>query len=701
MPRSYPHNSFSLRPIAVACGLVGLAGAPVWAQTSISTLNEVEVRADQSTSFTSNSIQVGTFRDQDPLDAPLANQAITRAVIEAQGSTTLYGALRNTAGVSHTQISNAAYDNIAIRGLLVDNQRNYRLNGSLPIVNLIDTPLENKERVEVLKGAASLYYGLVPPSGIVNLVTKRPVAQPVTSLSTSVNGHGAAGAHVDISRRYGEGDDKGIRINVATGTQEVGLKRFDGERSLFALAHDWRLSADTQVKLDVEHYRKDVSEPATILFNAGQGTPDPVDNRLNHAGQWQRYDAEATNVLLRTDTRLNDNWALTLEAGHAETTRDRNFSDLSITDLSTGASNLRVFYQRNQRFANTNARAEVVGVLGSAAVTHELTFGLTSNVRRFSGETAPAATGIAQNYYNPRVINPIAAGAWAEGARSEVNDRGFYVFDRIRVGEKWQLLAGVRQGDYTSKAGSGPEFEYSETSPNLSVIYKPNPNMSVYGSYLEALDEGGTGRFGRANVGEVLPPAINKQYEIGIKTKLAGGTQAQASLFEIRRPLVTVDGGNRDVLGGESTYRGLEVSLGGDVGKNWSVLASALFLDAAITSVSSFNAAELGKTPENTARSTLSLFAEYRVPAVPGWSLNGGLYFVGKRAVNNLNQGYVPAYTTLSLGTRYQTKWGAMPVTVQANLDNATNKDYWQGTGGNYLSGGLPRTLRVAATFAF
>ena len=689
------------RPVALASLVSCLLTPPVWAQESDATLPEVEVRASENRSFTSNSIQVGTFRDQDPLDVPLTNQAITREVLDAQGSNTLYGALRNTAGVSHAQIGNATYDNIAIRGLLVDNQRNYRLNGSLPIVNLIDIPLENKERVEVLKGAGSLYYGLVPPSGIVNLVTKRPAAQPVTSISTSVNHHGALGAHVDISRRYGEGNDKGVRINAAAGTVDTGLSPFKGDRQLFSLAHDWRISSGATLKFDLEHYRKDVSEPATILFNAAQGVPDPVDNRLNHAGEWQRYDAEATNVLLRSDIALSSQWALTLEAGHSETVRDRNFSTLSINDLNTGASTLSVFYQRNQRFTNANARAELVGALQTGPVSHELTFGVTSNARRFTGEGAPTAGGIAQNFYYPRVIDPIPAGAWTQAAASQVNDQGVYVFDRIRLGDQWQVLAGVRQGRYSSQTGSGPEFDYDKTSPNLSVIYKPTANLSVYGSYLEALDEGGTARFGRANVGEVLPPSVNEQREIGVKARLGGGMQAQAALFDISRPLVTVDGSNRDVLGGESTYRGLEVSLGGEVSKQWSLLASAVVLDAEITSVSAFNAAELGKTPENTARNTVSLFAEYRVASVPGLSFNGGLYFVGKRAVNNLNQGYVPSYTTASLGTRYATKWVGTPVTLQANLDNATDRDYWVGTGGNYLSAGLPRTLKVAATFAF
>ena len=85
--------------------------------------------------------------------------------------------------------------------------------------------------------------------------------------------------------------------------------------------------------------------------------------------------------------------------------------------------------------------------------------------------------------------------------------------------------------------------------------------------------------------------------KLGIKTRLAGGIQAQAAFFDISRPLVTVDGSNRDVLAGESTYRGLEVSVGGELSRQWSLLASAVFLDAEITSVSAFNATELGKTP--------------------------------------------------------------------------------------------------------
>src|SRR5690606_37818444 len=116
---------------------------------------------------------IGVYRGVDPIDVPQTTNVITRELLDAQNADNIYGALRNTAGVVHSQLNGATYDNISIRGVEMENRQNFRLNGSLPIINLVEMPLENKERVEVLKGASAFYYGLVPPSGIVNLVTKR------------------------------------------------------------------------------------------------------------------------------------------------------------------------------------------------------------------------------------------------------------------------------------------------------------------------------------------------------------------------------------------------------------------------------------------------------------------------------------------------------------------------------------------------
>lgn len=676
-------------------------------------MDEVRVRSERSRSFTSKTVQVGTFRDQDPLDVPLTNNVVTREVLDAQGSRTLYGALRNTAGVTRSQLTGSTYDNISVRGILVDNQRNYRLNGSLPIINLIDTPLENKERVEVLKGASSLYYGLVPPSGIVNFVTKRAGSAPVTSVATSLNDHGAVDAHVDIARRFGTDDAMGLRVNAAAGKEEIGIDHYKGDRSLLSLAYDWRLSRVINLKADIEHYRKNVSEQAALGLYARSDTarttplvPPLTDNRRNLAGEWQRYDAEATNMLLRSDISLSDDWVLTLETGQAVTKRDRHYSNFQFNtpaDVATGNGTLNISFSRGQRFENTNHRAELLGRLATGAVTHELTVGATVNEREgLLGESASAS--VSQNYYAPVTIAPTAPGAWRSSGITETTDKGAYVFDRMAFGERWQLLVGWRYSDYrnsSTSSGAPQVYEVDDTSPNVSLMYKPTPDVSLYASYLEGLEDTGVAPLNRANAGEVLPPAVNKQKEVGVKARVLPGLLVQAALFDIQRSQTTVDAANRFVIGGRSDYRGLELSASGEFGRHWALLASALLMDAEITRVGSSNAMELGKTPENTPRRTFSLFGEYRVPALPGLALNAGLYHVGKRAVNNLNQAYVGSYTTLSLGSRYATKWNGTPVTLQANVDNATDREYWSTTGNTLLGAGLPRTLRLAAKFDF
>jgi iron complex outermembrane receptor protein len=697
-----PHYQPSLSRIAAAVAALAAAGASAQG-TGSTTLQQVTVTGDSRGSYSSRLVQVGAFRDLDPLDVPLTNNVVTREVLDAQGTNTLFGALRNTAGVTRSQLTGSTYDNISIRGLLVENRGNYRLNGFLPVVNLISIPLENKERVEVLKGASSLYYGFVPPSGIVNFVAKRAGSTPVTSVATSIN-DGAADIHADIGRRFGVDDSMGVRINAVAGKEDIGIERFSGDRGLFSIAYDWRVSPTIGVKADLEHYRKDVSEQAAIQVPqiAGRAVvPRLPDNRTNAAGEWQRYDAEATNALLRGDVSLAADWTLTLETGYAMSKRDRRYSFFRYSDLATGEGTLNIFFANGQRYENTSHRADLNGRFTTAGLVHELTVGGMYNRREsYGGASAPTATQ-SQNIHAPRPVperNPVIA---TRGSSTDIVDKGIYIFDRLLFNKQWHTMVGLRYSDYTSTniTASGVRSPYSTTdvSPSVSVIYKPLENVSVYASYLEGLEETGTAGTTHANAGEALSPAVNKQRELGIKWRTATGALLQGALFDIRRPQTTVDASNRFVVGGNSEYRGLELSASGELSRDWSVIASALLLDATITRSS--NAREVGRIPENTPRRTFSLFGEYRIAQVPGWSINAGAYHVGKRPVNNANDAFVGSYTLYSIGTRYRTKFAGHDVTLQANVENATNRDYWATAGNNLLGAGSPRTLRLAAKF--
>lgn len=706
-----PHSPFrfSLAPLAAALALAG--SPPVQAQDASSaavdtpgTLGTVTVGGERQGSFSSSTVQVGTFRDQSPLDVPMTSNVITREVMDAQGQRTLYGALRNTAGVTRSQLNGSTYDNVAIRGILVENRGNYRLNGSLPIINLMDVPLENKERVEVLKGASSLYYGFVPPSGIVNYVTKRAGNDPVTSIATSLNQYGAIDVHADIGRRFGPDKALGLRINAVKGREDIGINNFSGKRELLSAAVDYKLSPSVNLKFDAEHYKKDVSEQAAITLPAAVGgvitLPRLPGNKVNLAGEWQRYVAESTNLLARVDVAFSDNWSGIFELGQAKTGRDRRFSQFNLTNPVTGAGTLSVSQQDGQTFENNNARAELGGRVLAGSLAHELSIGYTRNERAQDSRAVIPVLAFAQNLYNPVLIPYTPRSVAANGSTpSKITDKGLYVYDRLALSEKWQLLGGVRRSDYLSESAT-TRYAAKKTSPTVSVMYKPDQRTSVYASYIEGMEESGTAPANRANAGAVLPPSVNKQVELGVKAEVAQGLLLQAAYFDVKRQYTTVEAStNLFVVGGEARYKGLEFAASGEINRQWAIVASALLMDPKI--VRTTVASELGKAPENAPKVTYSMFAEYRVDSAPGLALNAGWYYTGKRAVDNANQAYLDGVGLLSLGARYRTRLFGTNTTLQANLDNATDKTYWSTAGNGLLGVGAPRTLRVAARFDF
>jgi len=663
-------------------------------------LSTVTVSAERTGSFKSNSVQVGTFRDMAPIDVPQTSNVITREVLDAQGANSLFGALQNTAGVSRSQLNGSTYDNISIRGILVENRFNYRLNGSLPVINLVDIPLENKERVEVLKGASSLYYGFVPPSGIVNLVTKRAGKEPVTNLAASANQHGGASLHVDLGRRFGEQGQAGVRINAGGGREDIGVDHYSGNRAFATAAFDLRANRALSFKLDVEHYRKDVTEQALIDIPAASGgvitLPAVPSNRQNLGGEWQKYDAKATNVLFRTDYALDDNWNLLFEAGKARTERDRNLGRLRNYNLATGNGTLNITFNRGQWWENENYRTELFGRLPGDVITHEVSFGYTANERPQDAGTAQSVN-VAQNLYNPVLIAERSpAGAFGSSPLT-IKDRGWYLSDRILIGEQWQAMLGARSSRYQNVTPTS-RYEADEVSPSASLMFKPMPGLSVYGSYLEALEESGTAPTGTVNQGAVLPPALAKQKELGVKAEVAQGVLLQAAYFDIKRPSATTTD-NVFVMNGLAHYKGIELAASGEVNKQLSLIASTVFMNA--KQLNAASASTFGKVPENTPERTASLFAEYRLQDVPGLALSGGVYYVGKRAVDNANQAFIDSYTTLSLGARYTTRVAGKRSTFQAVVDNVTDKDYWSTAGNGLLGVGLPRTLKVTAKMEF
>jgi iron complex outermembrane recepter protein len=663
-------------------------------------LEEIVITADRRDSFGADYVQAGTFRNARQIDTPLTVAVIPETLLKAQQANGILDALRNTAGVTSSQINTSVYSNLAIRGIVVENRGNYRLNGTLPIINLIDMPLENKYRVEALKGASALYYGFTTPAGIINLTSKRPTAEPYAGVKFAGNDHGQFVTSFDLSGTSGQ---FGARVNGAIGTQEIGVKKTDGDRKFLSGAFDWKPSDAFLVQIDAEYIAKQISEPTIIQLNTTGPfafiLPPLQDPSTNLGADWMRSDSTETNALLHAQWKFLPAWQVSVDLGQSKLDRYRRFSTFLNYNLITGAGTVSVDPLNRVAYQNRMARLELAGTFVTGPLLHEVLAGYTRNIREIGTPNRTAQTFV-QNYFNP-VDLPFAPFPTRVVANpSKIDDAGVYVFDRVRY-ERWlELLAGVRRSDYRETSVLGPNYKTTPTSFSFGLIVKPLDWVSVYGTYIEGLESGGTAPAGSANFGATLPANVSVQYEGGIKIEPRKGFLLTAAYFDIDRASAFVDPATRFyVQDGRARYRGFEFSATGEISADISLYGSALFLDAKQGTAA--NPALIGKRLDNTPRVTYSLFAEYRLPMVPGLAVSAGLFHTGDRAVNALNQAFAPSFTTFDLGASYATHMYGCNTVFRVNAENVAGTRYWAATGSGYLAQGLPAQIKMSVEMTF
>ena len=680
------------RPLPLCLALSAVF--PAFAQDE-QVLQAVKVTAARADGFAPKTVEAGSFRGADIMDVPSTVNVVTREVLELQAAGGLYDALRNTAGVTRQQNGGDTWDQLVIRGIAVENRTNYRLNGSLPVMNFSQAPMEDKERVEVLKGATALYYGFTSPAGVVNFVTKRAGAKPVSTVGMTVDQNGSAVATADVARRFGEQQQVGVRINAAGGTLGSYLDNVgNGNRKFASAALDWRVNARLLLKADLEYDQRRVTEQAGIaLPTAVNGVitlPAAVDPKRLIGPDWAKFDAQSRNAMLRADYALSDDWALTVEAGHAETARDRGLAIFRLTNaaaLATGAGRITGNLQHSVVDSNM-LRAELAGTVATGAVQHDLTIGATRTDKGQDPIYQANYTIAAQNLYNPVPITSYTIGAYPTTpttAALSSRDSGVYVLDRLTFSPHWQAVAGVRSVQYRSDQGTN-HYDVSKTTPMAALIYKLHPDLSFYASSSQGLEEGETAPTGSANVGVRMAPGVSRQKEVGARWRVEGGTLVQAALFDISRPGYYTNSANIFTADGEQRYRGLELSAQGKLTPSLSWQTSAQLLDPEFRHI---NADYNGKLPENASKQTGSAFLSYEL--ADGLSLNGGAYYTGRRPVNDLNQAFLGGVTLFSVGGRYAVN----NMVWQLNVDNAAGKQHWAGAG-TRLASGAPRLIKLS-----
>jgi iron complex outermembrane receptor protein len=713
---STPHFAVSVIALAV---FHAFSGAAVAADSA------VEAAAEQSmpevivsaTKVRANTASVAGFGNAPLLETPASVSVLTsQQMLDLQIRSTT-DAAKFDASLSDSYNAVGYAEQFSIRGFKLDNASSYRKDG-MAIPGDTQIPLENKERLEVLKGLSGLQAGVSAPGGIVNYVTKRPTDTPVRTVVLEARERGTLYGAVDVGGRF-EDDRFGYRVNVAGERLRSYIKGADGNRKFVSAAFDWRISPRALLQIDADYQRK--SQVTAPGFQLLDNTTLPVVDAFTMLNDqpWSRpVETTTSNIGARFEYKFSSDWSTTVSANQHHFKRD----DYTAFPYGCGEQNLYPGYCGNgdydvynyislgEKKSPLTVQALVQGRFATGALAHEFTGGASfqKNSDKW-GDYLYDYSGVS-NIYRPVVVAPAPGTSGPVAERRHGNERSLFAQDIVSLNAQLKLHAGaryvqVKRVQYVGYNDDGVLLPDTNTDagfwlPNVALVYSLRPNVSLYTSYAQGLELGGVAPMRTRNEGQALTPSKSKQVEVGIKADIRPDLSATVALFEIRKGLEYTDAGNFFVRNGEAQNRGLEMALNGRATRELTVGVSATALN---TRQSDTGLASLdGKRVTNVAAFKSSVYADYAVPQVEGLSVNANWQYSGKKAFDPENQVFVPSYHVLNLGASYATRIGGVSTTLRASVNNALDKFYWRDVTqdlGGYLMPGASRTFRVSAQF--
>ncbi len=648
--------------------------------------------------------------------APLQASAIDAAQIRDAGAKRLADLVRFDASVADAYNAEGYIDYFTLRGFVIDNRFNFRRDG-LPINAETSIPLENKARVDVLKGLSGMQAGTSAPGGLVDVVVKRPLDAPLSSGFLEWRERGSQLGAVDVSRRFGENGAFGIRLNAAAEHLNPIVRDAHGNHSVVALAGDWRLGASTLVEAEVEtSHRSQPSVPGfSLLGTTVPAVPDPRIN-LNNQPWSLPVVFDATTASLRLTQKLGSDWRI---VAHGMTQRlrtddriafpfgcsaERNFDRY----CSDGTFDLYDYRSENERRRSTALDVSLHGKFTSGPVAHTLATGaLRTIVRNRFQNYADNLVGTG-NVGGTAVAMPDPTPAFPNTNRDERSTE-IYVRDALALGERATLWLGARHTRLDRAAdatdgSSATRFGQSFTTPFVAASLTPAPGQVVYASWGRGVQSDVAPELPQyTNHGQALPAAQSTQAEIGIR---GGGEQLEWSvaLFDIRQPLFgdlpacgDADASCTRALLGSQRHRGVEAS-GAWRGGAWEVRGSAQWLHARVEGQG--DPALDGKRPTNVPALSARLQAGYAVAAIAGLAIQAGASYDGAREVLPDNSIRIPSVTRADLGARLERRIDGATWTLRAGIDNVFDRRAWRESpyefSHAYLFPLAPRTFRVS-----
>ena len=694
--------AFSLGSHAQSAGPEPAGGAQGVAQLPAVTVNASAI--DDTLEHLSAPVNTGALGNRSQLETPFSTAVVTAADMQERQVTKLGDVFALDASVSDNSAAFGAWASyMSVRGLPLDWQNSYRIDGKPFLSYVTVLPYEHFEQIDLLKGASGFMYGFGSPGGLVNYVTKRPTDEPVRSIELGYISNGLLRQHLDLGGRVGESGTFGYRLNA---THEEGNTFNNGSlyRDSVSLALDARLTDRlTWDFQSIYQDRKAIGQEPTIYAGAMSGTelPSPVRNDGKLVGKGPYADNRFRFYSTGLKYQLAQDWSVRTDYTYNSTRTRRNESVLFLQDASGDYDDYRSDY--GEAYAFNQWQAMLEGRFATGPLKHQVVAGASWQKQK----NDYSADGVYQLQGTGNLRRQNTNTYYSEGGldlyrAAEITQKAVFASDTIDLTGGWSLLGGLRYTNYEQK-GFDPDGTQSSSydksgvlTPTVALMYNITPQTMAYASYIESLEPGSSVGNIYTNFGELLDPLKSKQYELGIKTS-QDGWAATAALFRIEKKAEYANDANELVQDGKSVFQGLELGASTRVATNWNVGGSVMFLDSEYKRGSDFTGNRVAGAPKFVAAAQVA----YSVPQLPGLKLRADVKYTSSTMLGASNEVEVPDFAIVNIGATYDTRIYGYETTFRAGINNLANKRYWLYQSSDYIKAGDPRTYGLSASLKF
>ena len=669
----------------------------------------VVVTGDQDEGYNPTDSSTATGTDTPLRDTPFSVQIIPREVIEDRDAAELGDALETAGGVvSFGGRTRSEFGpGFLIRGFAV-NESVFR--DGISTFSLSGLSTNDVERVEVLKGPASVLFGQGEPGGIINLVPKQPLDDPFYSVSATVGSFDTYRGALDFSGPLDEAGDVKYRLNLSYENAGSFRDFVDSERLLISPIVTWDISPETS--LDVYgQYSYDQETPDGGIPSIGD---EPVDvPRSRFLGEdFAEFEQSQVNVGYRFDHDFNEDWSVRhalqyLTYAPTRLTPLASIFNPNAFDAETGELQ-RIEYSAGGRYRRFFTNAEALGRFNTGSVEHQVLAGV--EYRRDSSTPEFQFAGV---YPSINVFDPVYARAPYEITptffrNNNTDTVSLYVQDQIEIVPELKLLAGIRYDSVeqfrTTQVLTNPETAFSSSddafTPRLGIVYQPIEPLSLYASYTTSFNPFTADTLNQDD--STFDPETGRQFEVGVKADLTNRLSVNLAAFDIRKQNVRTPDPNNPFFSlqtGEVASRGIELNLGGEILSGWNITTAYTYLDAF---VSEDNTANEGNRLANVPDNQFSLWTTYEIQQgnLEGLGAGLGFFYVGDRQGDLANTVTLPSYFRTDAALFYKRdSWR-----TQLNFENLFDIEYFSSAtfdSRNLINPGAPFGISASVSVDF